>query len=340
MAGVLVSIANDAMANTLTMSRLIWDYLKGVRGPRPQVSESVLERARDEYPLILYSNESSVRGTVVLVHGVTARASEDPNLVHLSRCIASLGYRCLTPSLTGLANFRHDASDVDTVSAAMRRASDIERGRVGVLAFSYGASYALSAAAQPTARDHCRAIVAFGAYHLLSEALEHQRQLLAQNPDPTLDDSDLLYLRYTLLACQLAELGLSKRAQQEILATLVDFMSPAPLKTRQRALLEHAQGFDYVALMQQYQRRQLPSVLSPAGRLHKVSCPVALLHDPLDRFVPADHADRICRELDARAGYPPTRVLKTAMLSHVRVDPVRNVRDAWRLTRLLRPVFE
>ena len=234
------------MANALTLSRLMWDYLKGVRGPRPKVSETVLERAHDGYPLILYSNESIVCGTVVLVHGVTARASEDPNLVHLSRCIASLGYRCLTPSLIGLANFRHDASDINIVAAAMRRASEIESGRVGVLAFSYGASYALTAAAQPTTRDCCRAIVAFGAYYLLSEALEHQRLLLAQNPDPRLDDSDLLYLRYTLLACQFPELGLSERAQRDIRSTLVDFMSPTPLEARQRALLEHAGGFDYL----------------------------------------------------------------------------------------------
>ena len=327
------------MANALTISRLLWDYLHGKRGPRSNVTETVLARSVDGYPLILYSNEPSVRGTVVLVHGVTARASEDPNLVHLARCVASRGIRCLTPSLPGLASFRHDASDIDTVTTAFRRASEIESDRVGVLAFSYGASYALSAAAQPTARHCCRAIVAFGAYHVLPDALEHQRLLLVRNPDPMQDDSDLLYLRYTLLACQLSELGLSELAQRDIQAALVDFMSPGPLETKRRALLEHAIGFDYVELMRQYQRRVLPSVLSPAGQLHEVACPVALLHDPGDRFVPVDHVDRICRELDARAGHSPTKALKTAMLSHVRVDPVRNLADAWQLIRLLKPVF-
>jgi pimeloyl-ACP methyl ester carboxylesterase len=324
----------------LTLAGLMWDYLKGTRGPRPQVGETVLDRSEDGYPLILYVNKATIRSTVVLVHGVTACGSEDPNLVHLARCIATKGYRCLTPSLMGLAKFRHAASDIDIVTSAFRKARDMSGGPVGVLAFSYGASYALSAAAQPAARGCCGAILAFGAYYLLSEALEHQRLLLAQNRNPNLDDTDLLYLRYTLLACYLSELGLSEHAKREIEAALADFMSPAPLEDKKRALLEHAREFDYVELMQRYQRNRLPTILSPAGQLHEIACPVALLHDPNDHFVPADHVDHICRDLDQRVGLAPTLALKTPMLSHVRVNPVRNLRDAWQLVRLLKPVFD
>ena len=327
------------MPGTMTLFRLLWDFLNGDRGPRPSVGEVILERSTEGYPTILYDTKHDVRGTLVVVHGVTARATEDPNLVHLSRCIASRGYRCLTPPLTGLARFEHSAGDVETVVMAFQQARDIAQGPVGVLAFSYGASYALSAAAKPAARVCCRAILAFGAYHLLAEALEHQRQLLLKNPDPEQDDTDLLYLRYTLLACQQSELGLSDQAVKAIELTLRDYMSDSPLDNKRRALLEHARAFDYVELMQRYQRRQQPSVLSPAGHLHEITCPVALLHDPNDRFVPAAHVERIRRELNTRAGMAPTLVLTTPMLSHVRVDPMRNLRDTWRLIRLLKPVF-
>jgi pimeloyl-ACP methyl ester carboxylesterase len=327
------------MPGTLTLTRLLWGFLKGARGPRQDVSESILERTGNQYPLILYTNTHRVRCTLVLVHGVTARASYDPNLLHLARCIASLGYRCLTPSLVGLANFEHSASDVDTVASAIERGRDIAGERVGVLAFSYGASYALSAAARPSARSCCRAILAFGAYYLLADALEHQRRLLVQNPNPELDDTDLLYLRYTLLACQRSELQLSDAAWAAIQHTLTHYMSPSPLEEKRRALLEHAKSFDFVDLMQRYQRRALPAILSPAGRLRDVTCPVALLHDPSDRFVPADHLERIRHELDARSGYAPTATLTTPMLSHVRVDPRRNLLDALRLIGLLKPSF-
>ena len=271
----------------------------------------------------------------MLLHGVTAKASKDPNLVHLSRCIAAAGYRCLTPSLAGLATFRHSASDIETATMALRRASEIADCPVGVLAFSYGAS----AAAQPAARGCCRAILAFGAYYLLSEALEHQRRLLAENTDPTRDDSDLLYLRYTLLACHKPDLGLTEGAWRDIESALTHFMTSSSLDDKKRPLLRHARALDYVDLMQRYQRRELPTILSPAGQLHDVPCPVALLHDPRDRFVPAHHIDRICRDLDSRSGCAPTRTLKTPMLSHVRVDPVGNLRDAWQLIQLLKPVF-
>jgi pimeloyl-ACP methyl ester carboxylesterase len=324
---------------TLLLTRLLWDYLKGEKGTRQGVSEAVLERSENQHPSILYTNKREVRGTLVLVHGVTARASEDPNLVHLSRCIASRGFRCLTPPLSGLANFEHSARDIDTVAKAFQRAYDIAHEPVGILAFSYGASYALCAAARPLARDCCRAILAFGAYYLLPEALEHQRQLLIDNQFPEQDGTDLLYLRYTLLACQRSDLGLAAEAWRSIDAALLDYMSDSPLESKKRALLEHARRFDYVELMERYRHRPLPSTLSPAGQLRGIACPVALLHDPNDCFIPANHVELIRRELDDRAGLAPTRILTTPMLSHVRVDPMHNLRDAWRLIQLLKPVF-
>jgi len=324
---------------TLTLTRLLWNYLKGKRGPMQNVRETVLDRTANRYPSILYTHKQNNHGTLVLVHGVTARASEDPNLVHLSRCIASLGFRCLTPPLVGLANFQHIADDVDTVATAIQRARDIADDSVGILAFSYGASYALSAISRPVTRDCCRAILAFGAYYLLADALEHQRQLLIRNPDPELDDADLLYLRYTLLACQRSDLQLSDAAWQAIQHTLTNYMLPSTLEDKKRALRTYAKSFDFVDLMQRYQRRSLSPVLSPAGQLHDVACPVALLHDPNDRFVPASHPERIRHELDARVGHSPTATLTTPMLSHVSVDPKRNLRDAGRLIRLLKPAF-
>ncbi len=334
------SSRNSKMLRTLSMIRLVVDYLKGRRGPRAHVTETVLQRFERGCPFIQYQASGKPRGTLLLIHGVTPRASEDPNLVHLARCIAAFGYRCLTPPLTGLAGFTHDARDIERVSHALVRAGDVAGEPVSVFAFSYGASYALSAAAEPNARSCCARILGFGAYHQLSEALEHQRQLLVKHPDPALDDSDVLYLRYTLLACQRDELGLSSTAWGDIDEALSNFMAQTPLAHKKRALLQHAGHFDYVELMQRYQRRNLPAVLSPAGRLHQVACPVSLLHDPDDRFVPASHLNRIRAELDARTQVEATKALKTTMLSHVQVNPLINLVDTVRFLRLLAPSFE
>jgi hypothetical protein len=277
---------------------------------------------------------------MTLIHGVTAHASEDVNLVHLARCIASLGHPCLTPALDGLAHFIHTDMDVATVADAFQHALNLFSVPTGVWAFSYGASYALSAAARPECHKACRFIVGFGAYYRLESALEHQRQLLEKNIDPMTDDSDLLYLRYTLLVCQRKRLSLPATAWSSIESALSDFMLPTPLHEKQQALLQYARHIDYVDLMANYQRQVLSSALSPAGCLQQVTCPVALLHDPRDRFIPPDEVQLIQQELDCRSHVPKIRTLTTPMLSHVRVDPMRNLYDAWRLIRLLSPLFE
>jgi hypothetical protein len=183
-------------------------------------------------------------------------------------------------------------------------------------------------------------MVGFGAYCELDSALEHQERLLVSRPDPSEDDSDLLYLRYTLLVAHRAELDLSPLAWADIDQTLTDFMDPAPLSERQRALMQHARHLDYAQLMAAYRRRVLPRALSPKGRLNGVQCPFALLNDPNDRFIPPDQVELLRRELDTRIGVAKTAALTTRMLSHVRVDPMRNVYDAWRLVRLLSPLLE
>ena len=325
---------------SLSALRLMWDYLNGRRVPRSQVTETTILHSPQGHPWLLYSPTGPQLCPMTLIHGVTAHASEDVNLVHLARCIASLGHPCLTPPLDGLAHFIHTDTDVTIVADAFQRALDLFRVPTGVWAFSYGASYALSAAARPKCREACRFIAGFGAYYRLESALEHQRQLLERNPDPIDDDSDLLYLRYTLLVCQRKRLSLPASAWTSIETALADFMLPTPLHEKRQALLQYARHIDYVDLMANYQRHALSSALSPAGHLQQVACPVALLHDPKDRFIPPDQVQLIQNELDCRDHVPKTRTLTTPMLSHVRVDPMRNLYDAWQLIRLLSPLFE
>ncbi len=324
---------------SVTALRLKWDYLKRPRGPRAGVVEITLRRSPLGPPWLLYVPKH-VRGRpLTLVHGVTARASEDVNLVHLARCIAGLGHPCITPPLDGLAHFQHTERDVSTVADAVRRTAQEFGNATGVWGFSYGASYTLSAASRTDCRDACHFIVAFGAYFELEAALEHQRRLLVEQPNPDGDDADILYLRYTLLACQRERLALSQQAWEDIESTLAEFTLPGPLETKKRALLEHARELDYAELMASYQRRSRDDALSPARKLAQIACPVALLHDPNDRFIPRDQVHLLAAELDERAGLPKTPTLTTPMLSHVQVNPMRSLLDAWRLIRLLSSLF-
>jgi pimeloyl-ACP methyl ester carboxylesterase len=324
----------------LTTARLLVSFSTRRRGPRDDVEESRLPTLGFEDSLGRYEPRRKVRATLVLVHGVTGRGNEDPSLVHLARTLASLGLRCAVPTLRGLASFCHDPSDVASLVDTIVEASRWAGGQVGVLGFSYGAAYALSAAGDPRATSLCRAVVGFGAYHQLGEALSHQRQLLVACPDPSRDDADTLYLRYTLLWFFRRELGLSEDALAAIWPVLVHFTSGGELADKRRPLLQHGREVDYVELMDRYRGLVLSKELSPAERLSSVQARVGLLHDPADRFVPPGHARLIADVLDRRVGVAPTQLLMTPMLSHVHVHPLRRLGDVPGLMRLLQPLWD
>ncbi|MGC4068616.1 MAG: alpha/beta hydrolase [Polyangiaceae bacterium] len=323
-------------SSLLRTFRLLGAYLLRPHGPRRGVRETRSAHVSGDFPTIVYEPESGrPRKTIVLVHGVSGRASEDPSLVHLARALGSLGFRCVTPALPGLANFRHDLKDVEALAEGIAYARTLSNAKVPVLAFSYGASFALCAAAHPKAREHCAAVLGFGAYYELDAALAHQLKLLLANPDPARDDADLADLRYTLLACHRDELELPANAWQHIDPTLRTFTTREPIEVKRAPLLEFARDVDYPELMRRYRARPLPAELSPKAVLSDVLCPVGLLHDPADRFVPANQAEQIRAHLDRRVGVPKTRVLTTPMLSHVQVDPRKSFGDLPRLVDLL-----
>jgi pimeloyl-ACP methyl ester carboxylesterase len=324
-----------SIAATIATLRLLHAVNARPHGRRPEVDESELPLSGDNRPASLFEPRRRPKRTLVLVHGVTGRANRDPLIVHLGRSLAALGYRAVVPELTKLSQFQHDPKDIQTVVEAIASCQGLDDRGVGILAFSYGASYALRAAADPKVARTCKALVGFGAYYELLEALEHQRQLLLRNPELERDDADVAYLRYTLLASSREALGLSAEAWLAIDAVLVDFTSPRPLEASLAPLLRYARHVDYVALMQAYQRREFSPALSPAGVLSRLHCSVGLLHDPNDRFVPPNHVTRIADELDRRPNCPRTEILTTPMLSHVRVDPMRGLLDLPKLVRLL-----
>ena len=320
--------------------RLLGGYLLSPRGPRRSVTESRYFDATSPFATVVYTPKAPAKGTVVLVHGVTARATDDPSLVQLARTLGAIGYCCVTPPLTKLAQFSHDLADVEAVANGIDRAAQLSQRKVGVLGFSYGASFALCAAAHPRAREHCSALLGFGAYYELSAALEHQRQLLLRSPDLLQDDADLAYLRYTLLACHRDQLSLSAEAWNEIRDTLMRFTTQTPVEEKRAPLIKHARQIDFVDLMQRYQARDIPATLSPKASLSDIVCPVGLLHDPHDRFVPNSEVERLREALDLRPGVKKTQVLTTPMLSHVQVDPRKNLTDLPQLTSLLDLVLD
>ncbi len=226
-----------------------------------------------------------------------------------------------------------------TVVQSLRFAREVAHEPVAMLGFSYGGAYALRAAAEPSVADGCRAVVTFGAYHQLSNVLEHQRRLLLAHPDLVDDDADLLYLRATLLRASQAWESLSTRAKREIGAVLRDFTSPGDLEQKRGPLFEHARHFDYAELLSRYQAQDFAPELSPCGALGTMRASVGLLHDPKDRLIPQTEVHNLEDELRRAPSCPKVRVLATPMLSHVEIHPLRRLRDLPALLRVLRELL-
>jgi dienelactone hydrolase len=87
------------------------------------------------------------RGTIVLVHGLSAAGRRQPDLARLARLLASHGPLALVPQFDSLAAFKLDGHEIAAIGAALDYAAGLARP-VAVAGFSFGAGPALLAAAE------------------------------------------------------------------------------------------------------------------------------------------------------------------------------------------------
>jgi pimeloyl-ACP methyl ester carboxylesterase len=279
---------------------------------------------------------------VVAVHGVTVNGARDPRLVHFSRCLARARVVCYVPMLAGLSECRFDERDVDDLRAIVAEAALRHDGAAGLIGFSYGASYALLAAARPEAAGAVSSVVGFGAYHSLADLLEGYRRD-ARRPaanDRELDDRRYLRL---VLARAFGDAGAAPRcAPAALLAQLARFCHEATEEEKRR-FDEGPQlaGLDVGAVLARAlaERSSTIAALSPSegGALSRIRCPVSLIHDAGDRVVPPEHSQRIHAELERGAARGRHRLLVTGLLSHVTLADAVRPRELLELFLALAP---
>lgn len=57
-------------------------------------------------PYDFYLPRTEYSSRVIVLHGVTLNADEDPRLRHFAGCLASVGVTCVVPALRGLADLQ------------------------------------------------------------------------------------------------------------------------------------------------------------------------------------------------------------------------------------------
>jgi pimeloyl-ACP methyl ester carboxylesterase len=104
---------------------------------------------------------------VVLIHGANPGGKDDPRIVGLAEALARAGRRVLVPQLS-LRFQRLDLTDPARIREAVSFLAGPARGKVGVLAFSYGAGLTLAVLAdQPAIQVHVAFVAAVGTYFSL-----------------------------------------------------------------------------------------------------------------------------------------------------------------------------
>jgi acetyl esterase/lipase len=308
--------------------------------PHPRVEERLDERAPRGTRLDLYADRGGPpEATFVAVHGMTIRGARDHRLVHFARCLARSGIACAVPTLDGLAGGLHDPADIDRLADAIEAAAGSAQGRVGLVGFSTGASYALVAAARPDVAPRVSFVLSFGAYHDLESCY---RSFEATRIDEAKDDQvwDDLYYLHLLLAFQGGDaLGLSGGERAEIEDHLGRACSGSTIAEKRAFFDRRLRALDLTARARSLLDPEVGRRLSPAGKLGGLRCPVSLIHDEADTLVPSEQSVRIDEELRVSAPDLRRRLLVTGLLSHVDLRRLR-LGELSRLYAALEPVFE
>ena len=154
------------MASTLAFLRA------HARPGRAGVEVHTVSYARDggSLPADLYLPSDTTRRLpgYVLLHGLTCTARAHPSLQRFAQAVCASGHIVLVPEIPEWRALNvAPAITIDTIRAAVRALHDrveVDPERIGLFGFSFGATQALVAAADPDVARLLRGLVAWGGY--------------------------------------------------------------------------------------------------------------------------------------------------------------------------------
>lgn len=149
--------------------RFLRQYLRPAGGTTV-ADEVSYQRGQELLPATLYRPAGAARplpGWIVL-HGLTRTGRHHASLVRFVHAVARAGNVVLVPEIPEWRELRvAPAITIDTIAAAVRalqQRDDVKHAHVGIFGFSFGATQALIAAADPGTAPLLRGIAAWGGY--------------------------------------------------------------------------------------------------------------------------------------------------------------------------------
>ncbi|HWV57185.1 MAG TPA: hypothetical protein VNZ57_06910 [Longimicrobiales bacterium] len=355
----------------------LWQYLR----PRPGAvrrTEVGYDRAGEALPVTLYApvrQDAALPGWVLL-HGLTVSGREHASLDRFAAALAASGSVVFVPEIPEWKRLEPAPdSSLMTIRAAVRaigERDDVDPDRVALIGFSFGATQAMMAAADPECTGRLRGIAAWGGYRDFHDLCrfgvtgEHDLdgQTYRVDPDP--------YGRWLMLANYLT--GIPGHEKHEALAAAFRTLAleagksgvfagdPVhdPLKARLRRTLSPAER-EFFDLAAHPATQPFPDVdrgrelavaladaalardplLDPRPFLPRVRVPTFLAHGRDDRIVPFTESLKTAREL--APGYA-RHCTVTELFTHSgaagqRFGTPAHVREVVRFVGLLRGIL-
>ena len=307
----------------------------------------------------VYTPETAVSRTVLLIPGIHSMGIEEPRLTALAEDLAGSGVRVMAMALPDLQRYRITAQSTDVIEDAVQwlagRPEYAPDGRIGIVGISFAGGLSISAAGRPAIRDKVSFVVSFGGHGSLRRVLQY----IATGEAPAIPGITVHpphdYAASVVLY-GVADLGIVPPEQVQPLRdgiktfllasqlTLVDMNQAnatfAKARGMQMQLPEPAATFmGYVNNrdVKQLGPRLVPFLdqldaanpaLSPEYAMTP-SAPIYLLHGDGDTVIPTAESRLLG---DALAGNGArVHVLLSSLITHAEVNRTATTREAWEL---------
>lgn len=355
----------------LRAARFLRAYLRpdGARVHGEELTFPVGGEAR-EATMYLPPGHARAPGWVVL-HGLTVPGRQHTALVRFARSMAATGAVVLVPDVPPWRELRIDTRAAgETIAAAVHHlAADprVRPGGVGVAGFSFGATQALSVAADPAMHADLRAVVGFGGYCELPRVVrcmmtgEHEWRGVRERLDPDPYGRWILVGNFLTRVPGYEGMGAVARAALELAQISGRVGSPAWLpeydahKRRLREGLSPAERevWDVIAppagttpasperartMAEDFAAvgLRVDPDLDPTPHLPHVRARVVLAHGAEDRLIPYTESLRLVERLAPHTRVSVTITRLFAHSSHGSGSgPLHYAREGWRFVRLL-----
>jgi hypothetical protein len=286
----------------------------------------------------LYTPEGKPLKTIIPVYGMGLLAEHDPRLNKFIQACLEMNTRVAVPHLPGLKSYLLERRDLEKLIDLMGYIHEQYQETISIIAFSAGASIALSACSDPTIADKVSSIVVFSPLHDIREVWQtlHNQEVNGKTGDKELDEA--LWAQYVIAYRNRVKLGLSDEDKMTIENSLRQWNFGLPLEVKRSFHLQVMEPLHLSARHDLLMENDAFDILSPRGKLKGVQACVSILHDASDCIVPPAHGQRILDELN-QGNSGKHRLLVTPLLAHVTIHAGRNILDALRIINFLGDLY-